>query len=160
MRAYLRLRIALAIAIFFMCANSLFAQVGASLSQLNGTVVDQSDRSVAKAALTLRETETNRTYSTVSKENGFYVIPSVQPGRYELVVEAAGFSRTIQTGVVLTVGQVATVNVSLKLASVGEKVVVTTEVPVIDPTKTEISHDPTAENCAISGRTIFARLLD
>jgi len=61
----------------------------------------------------------------------------VQPGRYELVVEAAGFARTVQTGIVLTVGQVATVNVSLKLASLGEKVVVTTEVPVIEPTKTK-----------------------
>jgi len=60
MRAYLRLQLVLAITIFFACANSLFAQVGANLSQLNGTVVDQSDRSVAKAALTLRETETIR----------------------------------------------------------------------------------------------------
>jgi outer membrane receptor protein involved in Fe transport len=139
MRAYLRLQVVLAIAIFFTCADFLFSQVGSNLSQLNGTVVDQSDRSIPKAALTLRETETNRTHSTVSNENGFYVFASVQPGRYELVVEAAGFARTVQTGIVLTVGQVATVNVSLKLASIGEKVVVTTEVPVIEPTKTEIS---------------------
>jgi len=51
----------------------------------------------------LRETETNRTHSTVSNENGFYVFANVQPGRYELVVEAAGFARTVQTGIVLTV---------------------------------------------------------
>jgi outer membrane receptor protein involved in Fe transport len=139
MRAYPRLRVVLAMAVFFICANSLFAQVGANLSQLNGTVADQSDRSVAKAALTLREIETNRTYSTVSDDNGFYVIPNAQPGRYELIVEATGFARTIQTGIVLTVGQVATLNVSLKVASVGEKVEVTAEVPVIEPTKTEIS---------------------
>ena len=86
MKSYLRLQVVLAIAILFSSANSLYAQLGASLSQLNGTVVDQSGRSVAKASITLRETETNRTFSTASNENGFYVFTNVQPGRYELVV--------------------------------------------------------------------------
>jgi len=156
MKSYLRLQVVLAIAILFSSANSLYAQLGASLSQLNGTVVDQSGRSVAKASITLRETETNRTFSTASNENGFYVFTNVQPGRYELVVETTGFARTIQTGIVLTVGQVATLDVSLKVASLGQQVEVTTSVPVIEPTKTEISQ--VVETQQINSLPISGRL--
>jgi len=115
------------------------AQLGASTAQLNGTVRDSSGGTVAKASITLRDTETNRTYSTTSNDNGLYFFASVPPGRYELSTEATGFAKSTQTGIVLTVGQVATVDVTLRVATGTEKVVVTTETPVIEPTKTEIS---------------------
>jgi hypothetical protein len=108
-------------------------------AQLNGTVRDASGGAVAKASITLRNTETNLTYSSVSNENGLYVLANVPPGRYELTTEATGFAKSTQTGIVLTVGQTATIDVTLKVASGIEKVVVTTETPVIEPTKTEIS---------------------
>jgi Carboxypeptidase regulatory-like domain/TonB dependent receptor len=153
----------LATAIFLMCASALFAQVSASLSQLDGTITDPTNRVVGKATITLRDTETNRSYSTVSNDSGLYVIPNAQPGRYELTVEVAGFAKTVQTGIILTVGQVATVNVSLKIASVGQNVEVTTEAPVIEPTRTEISQVVATEqinSLPINGRlfTDFALL--
>lgn len=114
-------------------------QVGASLAQLNGTVTDQSGASVAKASITLRETETNRTYAAVSNANGFYLVPNLPPGQYELGAEAAGFAKSTRTGIVLTVGQVATLDVDLKVASVGEKVVVTGEAQPVEPARTEVS---------------------
>ena len=159
----MRLRVVLATAMFLMCACALFAQVSASLSQLDGTITDPTNRVVGKATITLRDTETNRSYSTVSNDSGLYVIANAQPGRYELTVEATGFAKTVQSGVVLTVGQVATVNVSLKIASVGQNVEVTTEAPVIEPTRTEISQVIATEQIGslpISGRlfTDFALL--
>jgi len=139
------------------------AQVGAAVAELNGTVRDASGGSVAKASVTLRNTETNRIYTSVSNENGLYVLASVPPGSYELTTEATGFAKSTQTGIVLTVGQTATIDVTLKVASGVEKVVVTTETPVIEPTKTEISHvvqTQQIESLPISGRlfTDFALL--
>jgi hypothetical protein len=139
MRRRLGLVATLAIASLFVCANSAFSQVGASLAQLNGTVRDASGGSVAKASITLREVDTNRKYSAVSNENGSYVLPSLPSGLYELVAEATGFSKSTRTGIVLTVGQVATIDIDLKVSSVGEKVEVTTETPPVEPTRTEIS---------------------
>ena len=46
----------------------------------------------SKTAITVRESETNRTYTAVSNDNGFYVFPNLPPGHYELVAEAAGFA--------------------------------------------------------------------
>src|SRR5262252_2879912 len=114
-------------------------QISAAAAQLSGTVRDASGGTVAKASVTLRDTETNRSYSTVSNDNGLYVFASVPPGRYELSTEASGFAKSTQTGISLTVGQTATVDVALRVATGTEKVVVTTETPVIEPTKTEIS---------------------
>src|SRR5229473_280032 len=114
-------------------------QAGAGLAQLNGAVRDESGGFVAKASISLRETETNRTYSAVSNDNGLYVLASLPPGRYELTTEASGFAKSTQTGIVLTVGQVATIDVTVKVASTAEKVTVTTETPPVEPTRTEVS---------------------
>jgi hypothetical protein len=144
-------------------AKPAYSQAGASGAQLNGTVKDASGGSVAKASLTLREVNTNRTYSAVSNDNGLYVIPNLPSGTYELTTEAQGFAKSTQTGIVLTVGQVATIDVNVSVAQTAEKVVVTTETPPVEPTRTEISQVISTnqiQSLPISGRlfTDFALL--
>jgi hypothetical protein len=125
--------------VFGLCVSPSYGQVGAASAQLNGTLRDASGGTIAKASVTLRDTDTNRSYSAVSNGDGLYVFASVSPGHYELTAEAPGFAKSTQTGMVLTVGQTATLDVTLRVAGGTEKVVVTTETPVIEPTKTEIS---------------------
>ena len=115
------------------------AQATVSFAQLNGTVQDTSGRVVASAAITLRDLGTNRTYSALSSASGFYVVPNLSPGEYELTVQSSGFAKYVRTGIDLSVGQTATINIDLKVASVTEQVTVTTEVPLVEPTRTEIS---------------------
>jgi hypothetical protein len=129
----------LALAFFFAGASSAFAQAGATLAQLNGTVTDESGGVVAKAPISLVETSVNRAYSTVTNDSGYYVLPNLSPGQYDLKVTFTGFSNYTQKGIILTVGQTATINVVLKVQAKGEQVVVTGEAPIIEPTKTEIS---------------------
>src|SRR5712692_10450558 len=155
MRRRLGLLAVLGVVIFGGLAKPACAQVGGSAAQLNGSVRDESRGSVAKASITLRETETNRTYTAVSNDNGLYVLASLPPGRYELTTEAAGFAKSTQTGIVLTVGQVATIDVTVKVASTAEKVTVTTETPPVEPTRTEVSQvisTSQIESLPISGR--------
>jgi outer membrane receptor protein involved in Fe transport len=163
MRRRLGLLAVLGVVIFGGLGKPCFAQVGASVAQLNGSVRDESGGSVAKATITARETETNRTYTAVSNDNGLYVHASLPPGRYELTTEAPGFAKSTQTGIVLTVGQVATIDVTVKVASTAEKVTVTTETPPVEPTRTEVSQVISTnqiESLPISGRlfTDFALL--
>ncbi|MGC2817818.1 MAG: TonB-dependent receptor [Candidatus Acidiferrum sp.] len=136
---------------------------GMSSAQLNGTVRDASGGSVAKASITLRDVGTNRTYTAATNDNGLYVIPNLPPGTYELTTEATGFAKSTQTGIVLTVGQVATIDVNLSVAQTAEKIVVTTETPPVEPTRTEVSQvidTRQIQNLPISGRlfTDFALL--
>ena len=144
-------------------AAQALAQATISFAQLNGTVLDEAGRAVFKAAVTVREMNTNQTYTATVNEAGFYVIPSLSPGKYELTVSYAGFGKYTQSGINLSVGQTATVNVTLKVAALGEVVVVTTEAPTVETTRTEISQvieSKQIQDLPISGRlfTDFALL--
>lgn len=139
------------------------AQATISFAQLSGTVTDESGRALVKAAITVRALDTNQSYSAVSNETGYYLVPSLPPGRYELTVTYTGFGKYQLTGVVLTVGQTATMNVTMKVAAVVQEVVVTTEAPTVEATRTEISQviDPKQiSSLPVSGRlfTDFALL--
>ena len=115
------------------------AQATASFAQLNGTVLDSGSRSIAGASVTLRDLSTNQGYRATTNASGSYLVPNLPPARYELSIEAAGFAKYVQTGIALTVGQAATIDVTMKVASATETVTVTTEAPAIEPTRTDIS---------------------
>ena len=163
MKVCLVLSFILGILLFVGCANVALAQGGASTALLSGTVSDPSGGSVANASISLRNTDTNTTYTATSSDRGAYTVANLVPGNYELKVSFAGFASYTQTGIVLTVGQAATINVSLQVESQGARVVVTTEAPMIEPTKTEISsvvETQQIQSLPISGRlfTDFALL--
>ncbi len=128
----------LVFAVFSYNAHRAFAQ-GIESAQLNGTVTDPSGSVVAGASITARNTATDTTYKATSNASGYYVIANMLPGTYELRASATGFANYTQTGLALTVGQLATINVALQVAAKGETVVVTTEAPTIEPTRSEIS---------------------
>ena len=125
--------------VFAVRVQNAFGQAATNLAQLNGTIVDASGGVVSKANVTLLEVDTNRSYSTTTSESGNYVIPNLPPGQYQLKVAFTGFAPYTQTGIELRVGQTATINVTLKVQSSGESVVVTTEAQQIEPTRTEVS---------------------
>ena len=139
------------------------AQVSTALAQLNGTVRDQAGNVLIRASVTLRNTDTNLVYTANSNTTGYYILTNLPPGNYLLAAEAAGFRRYEQTGVVLRVGQVATIDVSMKIGTVSEKIEVNSEAPIIEPTRSEVSQVIQTEqirSLPISGRlfTDFALL--
>ena len=141
----------------------VFGQATVSFAQLNGTVLDEGGRTIAKASITLRDVGTNQNYSAVSSETGYYVVPSLPPGRYDLTVTYTGFGKFVQTAIALSVGQTATVNVTLRVAAKGEIITVSTEVPPVETTRTEISQvidTKQIDSLPVSGRlfTDFALL--
>jgi outer membrane receptor protein involved in Fe transport len=163
MKVRLGLTFILGFLLFAGCASLALAQGGAATALLNGTVTDASGSSVANASISVRNTDTNTTYTATSNDRGVYTVANLIPGNYELTASYTGFANYKQTGIVLTVGQAATINIGLQVASQGEKVVVTTEVQEIEPTKTEISQvveTQQIQSLPISGRlfTDFALL--
>src|SRR5262249_32162960 len=129
---------AVTIAILLGCANQAYSQATTSFAQLNGTVQDANGAAIVKATITLRNLDTNQAYTATSNDAGYYIVPNLPPGGYELTVNATGFGRHTSTGIVLTVGQTATVNITLRV-TVEESISVTSETPIIEPTRTEVS---------------------
>jgi outer membrane receptor protein involved in Fe transport len=151
--------------LFLALALTQFAAAQATISYalLNGTVTDESGRTIAHATVTVRSLDTNQAFSAVSSDAGFYAMPNLPPGRYELTVGATGFGKYTRTGMELTVGQAANINVTLKVAAVREEVVVSTEAPAVETTRSEVSQvidTKQISDLPISGRlfTDFALL--
>jgi Carboxypeptidase regulatory-like domain len=139
MRVWSGLLVVLAVARFLAYASPAYPQGSTAVAQLNGTVLDESGGTVKGATVALRQTDTNRSYTTSSNDSGYYAVVNLPPGHYEVTTAIKGFVTTVHKSIDLSVGQFATIDVALKVATHGEIVVVTSETPVIEPTKTEIS---------------------
>jgi hypothetical protein len=68
----------------------------------------------------------------VTNESGVFRAPLLPLGSYRVAAELQGFRRYEQTGVTLSAGQVAVINVKLGVGALSEVVSVTAEVPVVD----------------------------
>ena len=101
--------IALAILCFLVYVSPAYPQ-GTTAARLTGTILDESGGTVKGASVTLHQPETNRSYQTSSNDSGYYAIPNIPPGIYELTVSFRGFATSIRKGVELTVGQSATID--------------------------------------------------
>src|SRR5258708_23860333 len=91
-------------------------------SRVAGTVQDSSGAVVPTAAVKLVNEGTRVTFNTTTSAAGTYVFEAVQPGSYELDVEAPGFRQFTSAANLVTIGQPATVNVRLEVGAVSEKV--------------------------------------
>jgi hypothetical protein len=132
-----------------------FGQATLSFAQLSGTVEDTTGRIVVGASVSTRNLDTNQSYAVTTNSSGYYVVPNLPPGRYELIVQAVGFAKSVQTAFSLTVGQTATLDVTLKVAAVGETVTVTTEAQPVEASRTEISQvidSPEIQSLPVNGR--------
>ncbi len=99
---------------------------------ITGRVTDSTDAAVPKAELQIRNTETNEVTATVSSAQGDYTAPRLRPGTYSISVQVAGFKAFTRSGLVLNVGQTATVNILLEVGNVNEQITVAGEAPLID----------------------------
>ncbi len=106
----------------------LLAQQSASLS---GTVTDASSAVVPSVAIRLVNTETGEAYAGVSNQGGFYSIPLIKPGNYELTAEAQGFKQFRQHGIKLETGIPASLDLRLEVGALTEAVTVEASVPLI-----------------------------
>src|SRR5215469_12745452 len=77
---------------------SAIAQTSASLS---GTVHDPQGGVIAGAKVTLKDAGGKVQLETTTNGEGFYTFPIIQPATYTVTIEAAGFKKSVKTGVVV-----------------------------------------------------------
>lgn len=94
-------------------------------AQIQGTVTDGGGASVAGARITATNTATASKREVTADGEGRYLLPSLQPGPYKLVVEAPGFSTKSFSNITLNVGEVQRLDAALDVGSVAETVDVT-----------------------------------
>jgi Carboxypeptidase regulatory-like domain len=137
--------------------HSLIAQTAAA-GNIVGTVSDSTGAAVPNTAVVVLNTDTGVTRTLTSSADGSYSATFLQPGHYEITFGGGGFGKVDRKNLVLTVGQVLTVDAALPPASVSTDVIVTSESPLIDSERTEVSQ--TVDQQLISNLPVNGRRWD
>jgi hypothetical protein len=139
----------LLVAAMVCCLPALGQQTG-----LSGVVTDSQGGGIAGAKVVVKQAGGQTFYATTN-EHGAYLIPSVSAAEYTITASATNFA-TAQKKILLLVGQLATVDIALPVASASSTIVVeATNDLAIDTTSSAVSGNVTpseVQDVPINGR--------
>jgi len=106
---------------------------------LVGTITDQGGATVPGATVKAISVDRGTSYSAVSDDAGLYRISQLPAGSYTLKVGKTGFATVSREAFVLTVNQIARVDLALKVGQVSETVEVTGAAPVLQTESAQVN---------------------
>src|SRR2546428_62754 len=104
-----------------------------------GTVTDQSGAVVPKATVTVTNVNPGQAREGTTDDAGYYSIPNVLEGTYDLSVKMTGFRPYLEKGVDVSINAVRRVNPSLQLGPVTESVTVEASAAILQTTKADVN---------------------
>ncbi|MGH9661692.1 MAG: carboxypeptidase-like regulatory domain-containing protein, partial [Bryobacteraceae bacterium] len=90
---------------------------GAATGSISGTVTDSTDAVLPGVTVVIKHTDTGATREVVTDARGRYAAPNLPPGPYEVAATLTGFGRVTRSGIRLTVGRDAVVDMSLTIGT-------------------------------------------
>src|SRR5439155_7218998 len=123
-----------------------------------GTLTDQTGAMVPKATVTVTNTSTGLSRQTTTNEAGYYSVPNLLEGVYDLWVSASGFKPYVQKGISVSINAVTRVDATIQVGSVSVEVCVEATTAVLETTKSDVSvsfDTPAMENLLLSGYRNF-----
>lgn len=123
---YMLRLVALSLTVF---STTLLLAQNASLS---GRITDASGAVVPGADVKARNTASGLVSAAQTNAEGFYALPALPPGRYDVEVSKAGFAPVRQTGLELAVQQSARLDIALKVGGVTETVEVSAQALILE----------------------------
>ncbi len=122
---------------------------------ISGTVTDDTGAVIPGVAVTSNNTGTGAVRRGETDARGVYHLRQLQVGMYDVRAELSGFQASIRAGIQLTVGQEATINITLSVGAVTESVTITGEAPVVETTTSALSQlvdDKQIRDLPLNGR--------
>lgn len=134
----------------------VFAQAGRGA--ISGSVTDASGAIIPGATVTATDAATGTKFTAVTTAAGIYSFVSLSPGSYEVSASQKGFETTLRKGVIVTVDQSTTVNLSMKVGSVSEVVTVNETSSLVDTTNSTVGQlisSETIDRVPLLTRNVF-----
>jgi outer membrane receptor protein involved in Fe transport len=141
------------------CLGTQISAQSAATAALSGTVLDPNGAVIQGATVTVTQNATGVKRETRTTDEGFFVIPGLAAGEYEVLTQAKGFSNHLITAVTAQVGQNLALNINLQLGTIvdspgdlyGEAPLVDTTTSVVDG----VIDKRTIENLPLNGRNFL-----
>ncbi len=108
-------------------------------STIQGHVSDSSGASVPKALIKATNESTGVSRVVYSAEDGYYRVPDLLPGSYQVRVELSGFKALVKSGIEVTNQSTVNLNLTLEVGEVTETVNISAEEAQIETTTSRIS---------------------
>jgi outer membrane receptor protein involved in Fe transport len=108
---------------------------------LTGTVTDTSGAVLPGTTVTITNRGTGALRSVITNGEGLYNVLDLEPGRYGVTVELAGFAKAEISDVVITLGKTIKVDAQLKVGDLSEVVQVSSSTQDIDVRSTLVAHN-------------------
>jgi carboxypeptidase family protein len=110
--------------------------------QISGTVKDSQGGVVPGVTVTITNLDTQTVRTTVTDSSGFFTIPNLPGGKYDVSAELQGFKKALRQNVTLDAGAAQTLNFALETGAITEAVTVTAEAT---PLQTDVAVRKTVE---------------
>jgi hypothetical protein len=120
----------------FLAAVIAFSPQGiwaqANRATITGTVTDSTGALMPGVTVTATNTGTNVAATTVSNQDGIYVLPNLFPGQYTVKLEKSGFETVLRPEITLNSTQVARIDDTMHVGATSESVTVSSGAPILD----------------------------
>ncbi|MEK7404235.1 MAG: carboxypeptidase regulatory-like domain-containing protein [Acidobacteriota bacterium] len=99
---------------------------------LDGRILDQGGAVVPQVSVSAKNVQTGGERTTSSNDAGYFQVPFLPLGVYEVTAQLKGFTTVIAKDVAVTLNKTTTVTLTLKVSTIQESVTVTDVAPLID----------------------------
>ncbi|MGH9719269.1 MAG: carboxypeptidase regulatory-like domain-containing protein [Bryobacteraceae bacterium] len=126
---------------------------------LAGTIADATGASVPGAKIVARNEETLAVREAETNAQGYYLLPFMPLGNYEITVTLKGFQTLVKKGVIVDLNRTTSADFELRPAQVSETVEVTSETPLIETAQGDVKHSLTErqiEDTPLAGRNFMS----
>jgi Carboxypeptidase regulatory-like domain/TonB dependent receptor len=153
----------LAISLMVMGYAAQTASAQVLYGSIVGTLTDQTGAVVPNAVVTATNTATGLSRQVTTDDAGYYSIPNLLEGTYDLSVSAGGFRPYTQKGVNVPISVVTRVDVRIQVGAVSEQVTVEASTAVLQTAKADVSVNLDAqaiENLPLNNYRNFQTLIN
>lgn len=143
--------------ILILCAGTAaFAQAGRG--GISGLVSDPTGAIVPDARITLLNHATGIVQHSVTTSAGLYTFVSLTPGIYRVTASQKGFESVAQDNVKVSVDQVSTANITLRIGSVTDTITVSESVDLVETSNSTVGQlisSETIDRVPLMTRNVF-----
>ena len=130
--------------------NTAFAQ--RDLGTVTGTVTDAQGAAIPNAKVGITNDATGVVNNTATNQSGLYSQPTLNPGTYTVNVEAPGFQKSQQKGILVNPGAPTEVDLTLQVGSASQTVEVTAQAPLLETESPAVGENLNAAQVTEIGR--------
>lgn len=127
---------------------------------ISGKIFDAGGYAITGADVVVHSQQDALMQTVKTDDNGFYRLPFLNPGTYDVTVTKSGFSISKNLNVIVSLAQTTELNITLSAASVSQEVVVSAAPALIDMQSSDrgmtIEHTR-VDNTPLQGQNIFAQ---